>query len=386
MFIDKYEPKNLDEFVGNKTAVEKARKWIHTFKNQKKKALWIEGPNGVGKTLLAKLLAKEMNYNLITIDSSESRKEKDIKEKFSLSSTQNTLFFKGKVFLFDELEGLSGIRDRGAAKGITEIIKITKHPVIITLTESDNKTKSLKKLCETITLNPIPSSEIYHFLKKISQQESIDIDETILRQLSLQSGGDIRAAIYDLELLSKTKKPEYKDLEEIGTRDMKSKLNTTITVILKTTSFNNAISLVENPDFDQKDLLEWIRENIPYEYRKTQDLKKAYYYISRADLFNNRIIKRQYWRFLFYVFQLLSGGIAVSKKQKYTHPTKLHYPEKIKKLAILKFKNAKLNTLNSLLSPHLHCSTKKMNNYKVLTLKLLQNEEYIEHLKNKLNQ
>ncbi len=364
MWIEKYKPKNLEDFVGNRLAVTKIEKWFSKFKEQKKKALFIEGPNGVGKTLLVELLAKKLNYNVIVIDSSEKRNEKSIKEQYSLSSSQGSLFFKGRVFLFDEMEALSGLRDRGASKAILDIIKETKHPVVITTSDgNDSKIKGLKTSSEVVKMEPIGTHDIVNFLKGILNEEKIQYDEKVVTQIARSSGGDLRSALLDMEILSALKELKYEDLKEYEGRDVKQKLKEVLMIVLKTKSLSNALKSTENASFDQNEFLEWIRENIPYEYRKNKDLAEAYYYISKGDIFNNRIIRRQYWRYLVYVYGLLAGGVAVSKQEKYTGMPKLNYPEKIKMLSILKFKKAEENQIKKELSRDLHCSFKKMRYY-----------------------
>lgn len=60
-WTEKYRPKTLDEFVGNKKKVEEIRRWLidhYDKKDGTKLALMIVGPSGCGKTVAASLIPK----------------------------------------------------------------------------------------------------------------------------------------------------------------------------------------------------------------------------------------------------------------------------------------------------------------------------------------
>ena len=67
-------------------------------------------------------------------------------------------------------------------------------------------------------------------------------------------------------------------------------------------------------DLDESFL--WLEENLPKEY-EGKDLERAFDCLSRADVFKGRIRRWQHWRFLVYINDLMTAGIALSKDEKY---------------------------------------------------------------------
>jgi len=72
----------------------------------------------------------------------------------------------------------------------------------------------------------------------------------------------------------------------------------------------------------------WITENITSEFNSMSELASAFNYLSRADVFNGRINKWQYWRFLVYVNALMTVGVNSSRESssgfiKYKNPSKI---------------------------------------------------------------
>ena len=75
----KYAPKSLKEFAGNPSVVEEVRTWALLFENNKnQKPLLINGPPGIGKTALAIVLAQEMGWEMLELNSSDTRNKKNI--------------------------------------------------------------------------------------------------------------------------------------------------------------------------------------------------------------------------------------------------------------------------------------------------------------------
>ncbi len=365
MWIEEYRPKDLDSFAGNKKAIDDIKGWIDDFRNQKQKAILIIGPTGCGKTTVAELLARRMRYNIIEKNASDIRSKKMLKSFFGHALEQQSLFYKGKLVLLDEIEGISGIYDRGAPGEIKDLIKNSKHPIVMTATdESANPVKALKKISKVIRFDAIPLEEITGVLEDISQKAGLDIDERSIKMIARNAGGDIRAAINDLESLNiKGRKIDPKVARTLAYRDFEREVNESLSIIFKTSDCRIAKEAIDSSEADLDNMTEWIRDNIARQYDEPKDISESYNMLSRADLFRGRIRRQQYFRYMVYQANALSCGISTAKSRKYQKHQRFHFPTKIAILARTKFSRAKRDKNLKAIVETLHCSKNVARDY-----------------------
>jgi len=321
-FTIKYQPKKTKEIIGQDTSIRKLKEFVVNFKRQKKNAALIYGPSGVGKTISVHALANELDLEILEVNASDVRNADQINSLIGSAAKQMSLFSKGKIILVDEVDGLSGMKDRGGLLAITKLIEKSAFPMILTITNPwDYKFNKLRRKTEMIEFSPLEYTSIYEILEKICETEKIKFDEIILKGLARRAGNDARAAINDLEILSiETKEITKKSLEDLGERNQQDTIINALFKIFKTTDPKVAISAFENVKENLDEQLLWLDENLPKEYTKPEDLANAYDKLSNSDVFKRRIRRWQHYRFLVYINALITGGIAVSKKEKYkTH-------------------------------------------------------------------
>ncbi len=376
LWIHKHAPKTLEEFIGNREAVARIVRWIENWKNEKKKALLIYGPPGVGKTTLMGLLAKKFNYLLIETNASDVRSADVLRDKFEDALQQASLFHRGKLMVFDEVDGIAGSEDKGAVAEIINIIKKSKFPVILIANDAYVPAlRPLRDYCEMIEFKKIDTRSIARRLKEILIKEGITFEEEAINTIANNANGDLKAAINDLQIIAQGKKRiTAEDVKIAGYRDTERNIFEALRIIFKTERAEVANWAVSNLDKDPDEFMLWIRENVPLEYEKSPDLKRAYYFISRADVFRGRIRRQQYWRFIIYVLQLLSIGVATAKDEKYRKFVKYRYPSKLKKWTQTKEERERMSALLEKLSKQLHCSKKVARSYLPL-LRLMKEKD-----------
>lgn len=361
LWTKKYSPKKISEVVGQQKSVEQFTLWYQNWKPGKKAALFA-GPPGVGKTCLVEALSNEKNLEIIELNASDYRTASQIKEVIGQSMRQYSLFKRGKIFLIDEIDGLAGREDRGGAGEIIKIIEQSSFPIVLTVNDQWNtKLSKLKSHCQLISFGKVNFWGMIKRLEEICQKENIKCSKDVLKQLAKMSEGDLRSAINDLEALSKDKKEiTTKDLEQLGNRERDENIFDALKMIFKTKSLKAAKMSIESVDKEPDEIFWWIEQNIVNEYEKPEEIAKAYEMLSRADIFRGRINKRQYWKLLKYMIDLMTGGVALSKKEMYRKFSRYEYPDKIKYLGMTRMKRAKEKEQLLELSKILHCSTKKI--------------------------
>src|SRR3989344_9109110 len=143
----KYSPSKLSEIAGQPSAVLAVRRFAELFASSKKKALLLYGPSGVGKTCLVKALAEEFNYELVEMNASQFRDAGSVKQILRPGSKQASLFGTKKIILVDDVDSMSGKKDRGGVSEIAEVVAGTRFPIILTATDPyEDKLKTLPQI------------------------------------------------------------------------------------------------------------------------------------------------------------------------------------------------------------------------------------------------
>lgn len=347
MLLEKYKPKSLKDIIGQGTAITKLKYFINSF--PKKRACFIYGPSGIGKTISVQCLAKDLDMELIELDASSLRNKEVIERIVGQASKQASLFGKKKVIFIDELGGLSS-SDRGGLTAILSIIKETRFPVIISAIDIwDKKFTSLRFACYTIQFAKISKSAVKMYLEDISNKENIlgNIDAIVEA-----CNGDLRSAVIDLET-------------HAGSRDREI----SIFQFLETVFRSKDLIEVRRSMFNVKNSMEesfiWLSENIPYEFSSPEEIADAYDSLSRADIFLGWVKRKQNWDLLNYAGILSTIGISLSKKgeDKYVQYKR---PSRFEMLWKSRSRRGKLKSIASAFSEKCHCSSKKASSYVTL--------------------
>ncbi|MBS3052679.1 MAG: replication factor C large subunit [Candidatus Aenigmarchaeota archaeon] len=364
MWTEKYSPKKIVDVVGQSKAIEEIETWIKSWKSGKK-ALLFHGPPGVGKTSLVIALGREKNLDLIELNASNYRTAFQINEVIGKSIKQMSLFKNGKIFLIDEIDGLTGREDRGGVSELIKIIKESNYPIVLTTNNIwDQNIRSLKEHCQIIEFKKISYWDMIKRLQYICNQENITCSSDIIKILAKRSEGDLRSAMNDLETLSRDRNEITLDnLESLSQREREENIFDVLKIIFKTKSATAAKLSINNVDKDPEEIFTWIEQNIINEYEKPEEIAKAYDAISKADLFRSRIKIKQEYKFLKYMIDMMTSGVALSKKEMYRKFSRYRYPDKIKTLGSTKKEREEDNLMIQELSNNLHCSTKKVKTH-----------------------
>lgn len=366
LWVEKYKPQTLEGFLGNRKVVEEARAFVRNFK--KGKALLLHGPPGVGKTLLPGFIAEEEGFHLVELNASDERGKKAIESYFSASKTQ-TLFFRGRIILIDEVDGLSA-GDRGGGKAIVQLIKNSLFPVILVANDPYvPKLRSIRGYCKLVKFTKIPSPSIGKFLREVCKKENISVKGNVLKNIARFSEGDLRAALTDLQFASFGRTSlEDKDLEAIDYRERKSSVFNTLPTLFRSGSIATSRKLLFEGDKDTDEILWWMESNAHLEFPK-ESLPKVFELLAKADLFRSLVVKQQNWAFKGYMVDMLAGVSLLGEKSHRFVPYKP--PDRFLQLARTKQKRALVDELCTRLGGELHCSKKTVRRDVLPYLKIL---------------
>ncbi|MBT7706816.1 replication factor C large subunit [archaeon] len=359
LYTVKYAPKSSSEIYGQQKAVSELKDFIKNYKTQSQKATLIYGPIGVGKTSSVYALAKELDYDLLEINSSDIRNQANMNSFLNSVLGQQSLFFKPKLILIDEIDALSGVKDRGAIPALTKAITNSSFPVIITANDPYNqKLKPLRKTCKLIEFQKLPYQIISDALQHICEQEQIKFEEKALNSLARQVDGDLRGALIDLQICSTNKTFIFQDTVDLSDRKRTETIINALRVIFKSTTVDNALPALNDLDIKLNEVFLWMDANLPKEYLDPVSLARAYEYLSKADVFNGRIRRQQHWRFLVYIYNLLTAGISSAKEQRNPNFTQYKPTMRLLRIWQANMKQAKKKDIAEKLAQKTHTSKK----------------------------
>jgi replication factor C large subunit len=360
MLTEKYKPKKLDDIVGQDEAIKRVMKWFDSWKPGDK-ALLLYGPVGVGKTTIIQALATHKNIDFIEMNASNYRSAKQIREHIGRSVEQQSLFKRGKMFMIDEVDALSGSADRGGVAEMVKIIQQTKYPIILTANKPwESKLKSLRKRCMTVELDRLSLVDIERRLKQIAAKEGIKIERSALRELAKMSDGDLRAAITDLQSLDRGHRIKEEDLVVLSSREREKTVYEALDRIFKAETVLDARRALDDVDKWPDEIMWWIEANITREFESPGEIAAAFDALSAADVFRGRIRRTKRWRFLVYMIDLMTGGVAIARRKKRLKRVQYQYPTFIATLGRTKRMRAEQEAGLAELAERLHCSKRKV--------------------------
>jgi replication factor C large subunit len=348
--VEKYRITKVDNLIGQSKAVQSVKEFLDNF--PKKKALVLYGPAGTGKTSLVLSITKEKNLEIFELNSSDLRNRAQLEERLKPASAQQSLFKKSKILLMDEVDGVTG-SDIGGIPELARLISTTNFPIIMTCNDVwQSKLSPIREKAKLVEMKALKIDDIIKVLNNVCEKENLTLDYVTIKQIAIKSQGDIRAAINDLQSYSNGE--SLIDLTE--KRDVEESIFNILRKIFK--ERQDFLNILDNTSLSLDEVLLWLEENIPKEY-KNEALAKAYYSLAKADVFRGRIYKNQSWRFLIYQSIFQTAGISYAKNKPSLGFTAYERPKRILKIWLQNQKINKKKTIAKKYARLVHCSTKR---------------------------
>lgn len=209
LWVEKYKPKKLNDFILSFKNLQDIKKWINSEK--KSKILILHGPPGIGKTTLANAILHDKNYEVVEFNSSDVRNQKLINEKLNNILNKDSILSimvnnrKCIGLIMDEIDGICS----GEKSGLSEFIKLVnpkknnfRNPIICTTNHiNDKKVKEIIKFSNIIKIDSPKKNDMMKIIEKIENNEDIFIDDSIKLKIINKSQKDLRRLVNIIEYL-----------------------------------------------------------------------------------------------------------------------------------------------------------------------------------------
>jgi len=210
----KYRPQNFDDLIGQDVVVETITNSI--IANKVPNAYLFTGIRGVGKTTIARIVAKALNctngiqkecknkcdncqaitnsshIDVLEMDAASKTGVDDVRELIEFSRYGPTSS-KYKIFIIDEVHMLSKQAFNALLKTLEEPPEYLKF--IFATTEIKKIPVTVISRCQRFDLSRIKSSELFSFIKSIKDKEGGKITDEALKLIVKISEGSVRDAL-----------------------------------------------------------------------------------------------------------------------------------------------------------------------------------------------
>ena len=196
LWVEKYRPIKLDDYVGNEHLKEKVSGYIES---EDVPHLLLFGRAGTGKTTLAKLIVKSIECDYMIINASDENNVDTVRNKVkNFASSQG--FKKYKIIILDEFDYMTP-NAQAILRNLMETF--SKHcRFILTCNYVEKIIDPIQSRCQTFQIVPPSKKEVAVQLDKILKSEDIKYDVKDLVPIIDSSYPDIRKVINTCQLNS----------------------------------------------------------------------------------------------------------------------------------------------------------------------------------------
>jgi len=167
LWVEKYRPQVLENYVGNEVIKNKIADYLKQGSIQN---LLFHGVAGTGKTTLAKLIAKNLNCDLLYLNASDERGIDTIREKI-IPFASSMSFNDVKIVILDEADYLTPQAQATLRNTIESCSKTTRF--ILTCNYLERIISPLQSRCQTFEITPPSKGEVNNKCQEILTQEKI---------------------------------------------------------------------------------------------------------------------------------------------------------------------------------------------------------------------
>ncbi len=384
-WADRYRPKNMSDVILSENDRKRIVKWIEDWisGSRTKRALVLHGPPGIGKTTVSHALANEFGLNVIEMNASELRNAESMKRIAKMASLYRDLFSSlegktgpDKIILIDEADNIFESRrsdtggDYGGLSELLRIIKGTENPIILTMNDyygfrRKAAGRQILETSEVVALDPYKrkrsiehreyKQRVLGRISRILELEEVSIPLNIVEAVVDRNEKDMRSILNDLESMLYLSEGTGPGQFELWERDSVKDIFKVLELTFWNFNYEELFRALYSSDVSPDEYILWIDHNLPQVATDPYDLADAYDYLSNADVFKGRVIRKQHYAFMAHV-QEIAGGLRSVIRRSERKYVRYFPPQYLIKMGRLKQARGARRAVHEKLSRVMHCS------------------------------
>jgi replication factor C small subunit len=217
LWVEKYRPSKLDDYVGNEHLKSKVAGYIET---EDVPHLLLFGKAGTGKTTLAKLIVNSIDCDYMMINASDENNVETVRTKVK-NFASSMGFKKYKIIILDEFDYMTP-NAQAILRNLMETF--SRHcRFILTCNYIEKIIEPIQSRCQTFQIVPPTKKDVAIQMSKILKSESVEFDPKDLVPIIDSSYPDIRKIINTCQLNSLKGKLQV-DVQNLLENDYKMKV------------------------------------------------------------------------------------------------------------------------------------------------------------------
>ena len=189
LWVEKYRPQTLKDYIGNDLLKEKVQSYLD---NNDVPHLLLYGKAGTGKTTLAKIIAQTIECDMMVINASDENNVETVRNK--VKNFASGAGFKGfKIIILDEADYLTP-NAQAALRNLMETYSKTTR-FILTCNYVEKIIDPIQSRCQTFAITPPNKTDVAKRLVTVLEEKPIKYDIKDIAAIINTSYPDVRRAI-----------------------------------------------------------------------------------------------------------------------------------------------------------------------------------------------
>ena len=195
MWVDNYRPREFEDVIGQAKIIDRIKAFVE---NKNMPHLMFSGPAGVGKTTTSLIIAKKLfgdtwNQNFLELNASDERGIQVVREKIKdFARTRSLGNVPFKIIFLDECDSLTKDAQQALRRTMENYSNTCRF--ILSCNYSSKIIDPIQSRCTIFRFKNLDKESLTEIIKKISENEKLNLSEDVFEALYEVSRGDVRKA------------------------------------------------------------------------------------------------------------------------------------------------------------------------------------------------